>query len=485
MENITTIINVNQTSLDRFSEWYRGIHGYASFTVCFFGVIMNFFNIIVLTRKHMLTSTNTILTALAISDFVTMIVYMPTSLKLYCILEQISGDSTSCQSGGTGFTFYWAAYALFFLNMTVTMHSISIWLTVLLAFFRYMYICHNKIGKKLCTRRNTITAIIITYISCIILSIPAYMVSAIAEMNLSNSDNETHKTVKMYNLVQAQIDKDTNGLIFRITFISQAFCIKLIPCLLLIVLSSLLIHSIQVANRNNRRLQALGRRARENEKSKEHARTNIMLVLVCVLFFITEFPQGILSILSFAMEQSKFYENVYVKLGDLMDILALTNNAINFVLYCLMSNIFRQTFQSIFCKAICKNYKKFNSSLKNYNYSAYNYQTDATASFRLRSLKTRRNESYKAANGHNIAVAIEAANNTDHNNNNKRSSNDIVDKKLVRIDDNERNLESDVSPNKNKISINQLLSYERYKSTLLNKNNHFNESLAQQLTPLN
>ena len=35
--------------------------------------------------------------------------------------------------------------------------------------------------------------------------------------------------------------------------------------------------------------------------------------------------------------------------GDLMDIIALINNAINFILYCSMSKQFRDTFLGLFC----------------------------------------------------------------------------------------------------------------------------------------
>ena len=68
----------NYTRLDYFSDWYGSIHGYTSLVVCLLGVALNFFNIIVLTRKHMISSTNAILTALAVSDFMAMIVYIPT-----------------------------------------------------------------------------------------------------------------------------------------------------------------------------------------------------------------------------------------------------------------------------------------------------------------------------------------------------------------------------------------------------------------------
>ena len=74
-----------------------------------------------------------------------------------------------------------------------------------------------------------------------------------------------------------------------------------------------------------------------------------MLLIVIVLFLLTELPQAVLIILSMALEG--FFEHVYIPLGDAMDILALVNNAINFVLYCSMSRKFRRSlWKLIGCK---------------------------------------------------------------------------------------------------------------------------------------
>ncbi len=71
-----------------------------------------------------------------------------------------------------------------------------------------------------------------------------------------------------------------------------------------------------------------------------------MLLTVVFLFLVTEFPQGILNMLSGILPH--FVDEVYGPLGDLMDILALINNGINFILYCTMSKQFRDTFIQVF-----------------------------------------------------------------------------------------------------------------------------------------
>jgi hypothetical protein len=81
----------------------------------------------------------------------------------------------------------------------------------------------------------------------------------------------------------------------------------------------------------------------KKKKSNENLRTTVMLILVCILFLLAEFPQSILIFFSIIMDKS-FYNDVYMPLGDLLDIIALVNNSINFIIYCAMSKTFRDTF---------------------------------------------------------------------------------------------------------------------------------------------
>ncbi|KAG8226653.1 hypothetical protein J437_LFUL005305 [Ladona fulva] len=88
---------------------------------------------------------------------------------------------------------------------------------------------------------------------------------------------------------------------------------------------------------------AVRRRRRRTE------RTTRMLVAVLVLFLVTEFPQGVLGLMSGLFGRC-FFRYCYHIFGDLMDLLALLNGSINFILYCAMSRQFRQTFAQLFCK---------------------------------------------------------------------------------------------------------------------------------------
>lgn len=86
------------------------------------------------------------------------------------------------------------------------------------------------------------------------------------------------------------------------------------------------------------------------QSQSQSDRTTRMLLAILILFLITEFPSGILALAS-GIFGEPFFLNVYQPLGEIIDILALINSGINFILYCCMSRLFRKTFCKIFCPA--------------------------------------------------------------------------------------------------------------------------------------
>jgi len=132
----------------------------------------------------------------------------------------------------------------------------------------------------------------------------------------------------------------------------QALFVRLVPCIGLTVLSLLLVQTMREAEERRQNLR--GKSAAGTGKDGAGAggsdrktnRTTMMLLLVVVLFLVTELPQGVINLLSGLLPG--FVNQIYMALGDLLDILALINNGINFILYCSMSKQFRDTFVSVF-----------------------------------------------------------------------------------------------------------------------------------------
>lgn len=131
----------------------------------------------------------------------------------------------------------------------------------------------------------------------------------------------------------------------------QALFVRLVPCIGLTVLSLLLVQTMRQAEERRQNLRgkssAAGKDAAGGGTDRKTNRTTMMLLLVVVLFLVTELPQGVINLLS-GLLPAGFVNEIYMALGDLLDILALINNGINFILYCSMSKQFRDTFVSVF-----------------------------------------------------------------------------------------------------------------------------------------
>ncbi|KAL4221041.1 G-protein coupled receptor [Mactra antiquata] len=338
-------------ALRSFETMYKPIHGYLAASVCVFGVIANILNIIVLTRKNMVSSTNIILTGLAISDGLTMAFYFPWALQMYVI----HGTVVSSDRDTEGCAKYQLGYAI----LSVIVHSISIWLTVTLAVFRYVFIRFPRIGAQYCNVQRAKTAVItvavVVTIVCIPNSISYELKSDLAIMHgVGNDSNATIWWIDVKN------NTITDVVLQKFNFWVQAIFVKLLPCFLLTIFSVLLVRTMQDAEKRRKKMMTKNSVAdgetqpigTSSKRSRRSQRTTRMLLTVVILFLVTETPQGVMSLLNGLIQD--FFHHVYIPLGDLLDILALINNGINFVLYCTMSKQFRDTFITVFCRCFPK-----------------------------------------------------------------------------------------------------------------------------------
>ena len=319
-----------------FSLRYMDVHGYIAVVVCFWGVIANVANIVVLTRKNMTSCTNLILTWLAVADLLTMLSCLPINIHFY-IMKDPTLPFPSTRSST------WIRIMLFHVNFSVVCHTIAIWLTIMLAIFRFLYICCPSRGSQLCSMFRTKIGIAVIYVATAAICIPNYLVNTIKKTPYPGNGTGGNKTEYYFAFAQSDISEP---LLQKINFWIQALLIKLIPCLLLTILTIFLIYAMHDAHKRRMRLKSQGRKD-ESERAHEHNRTTAMLLAVVGLLLLTELPQGVLTLCSIFIED--FFLDVYWQLGDLLDIMALLNNSINFVLYCSMSRQFRDTFVKVFC----------------------------------------------------------------------------------------------------------------------------------------
>jgi len=166
--NPDTNVSVATSGLLQFSRSYSLIHGYLAIVVCICGTLANLANVIVLTRPKMTSSTNIILTWLAIADLLKMVAYLPFDVHFYVLCDPSLPFPSTLIKG-------WSVYLIFFINFSVVCHTATTWLTVTLAIFRCLCICLPIRGAKYCSLGRAKVAIFVVYASTILVCIPNYV----------------------------------------------------------------------------------------------------------------------------------------------------------------------------------------------------------------------------------------------------------------------------------------------------------------------
>ncbi|XP_068629939.1 G-protein coupled receptor dmsr-1-like [Battus philenor] len=343
-----------------FQRMYIKVHGYIALIICLLGSVANSVNIAVLSRKEMVSSTNSILTALAVADLLVMLDYIPLALHIYTKI----GSELHKNSYG------WAVFVYFHSIFSQTFHTISIWLTITLAVWRFIAIKFPQKNRILCNKRNTNIAIALAYVICPIMCLPIYFAMNIQEIpdTHSKENNRTYdikessmNTSHSYDPKYAISMTNNENLLTAIFWIYSVF-LKLIPCVVLSILSVCLIIKMKSSDRRRQKLlkkSALstseGEKTRLNDDSSgakkgsnvggRTDRTTRMLVALLGLFLATELPQALFGLLTAIAPH--LFQQCYYAFGEVMDLMALVGSAVNFVLYCSMSRQFRNTFRRL------------------------------------------------------------------------------------------------------------------------------------------
>ncbi|CAH8504783.1 unnamed protein product [Heterobilharzia americana] len=395
-------------SLETFGRVYGDMHGYITLVLCPICVLSNICIVIILNQRSIVSPTNFLLTSLAISDGLLMILYIP--FASYFLIGRHTRNSS----------YSWAVYLLFHISLQNFLHLSSSYIVVVIAVFRILYVRFLVKCQILCSMQRARLSVTLVLIISSVLSIPC-----VINHHIVRNSNED----EAYGYMVTYLD---NEMMLNYLYWNTAIFLKLLPLICLSVLSFMLIFTIRKQNSRMRKLKTqskvsrlasiatpcsstvsttitnstplvrienhldnisnknhnmnhdgnttttmkhtdmkispssssittakprinnvVARRKRnafENERDKvENRMTRFLLTIVCI-FMITLLPQAILLFLS-GLVGDCFTDTVYNALGDFMDLLTIVNNGINFILYCSMSHQFRTTFMQ-FCTQI-------------------------------------------------------------------------------------------------------------------------------------
>ncbi|KAE8740275.1 Myosuppressin Receptor 1-RA [Frankliniella occidentalis] len=331
------------------SAAYRDYHGYVSLVVCTAGILANAINLAVLTRPALATApVNRLLTGLAAADMLVMAEYAPFAAYLY-----LSPPRSHYSRAG-------ATFLLVHMHFSQLLHTASICLTLSLAAWRYIAVQFPQLAPRLCTDGRCWLALLLSLLTPLPLCAPSLLVFSVRETRRKRDDG---RLVSRFHVDLSEHARRHNQLLYELNLWFHAVLVKLLPCAILTAISISLMRTLYTAKQRKKQLsgqgqpvvklcpkQAHNNNARRSRAEKRADRTTRMLLAVLLLFLATEFPQGVLGLMSGVLGRC-FFRRCYQLFGEALDILALLNGAINFILYCAMSRQYRQTFRQLFSPA--------------------------------------------------------------------------------------------------------------------------------------
>ena len=139
--NITNIFN----ELD--IRYALPLYGYIMPALLVITMVANTLIVLVLSKRHMRTPTNTVLMAMALSDMLTLVFPAP----WLCYLYTFGNYRKPLQHLA-------ACYAHRIMHEIIPQyfHTASIWLTLALAIQRYIYVCHPPLARTWCTMDRSV-----------------------------------------------------------------------------------------------------------------------------------------------------------------------------------------------------------------------------------------------------------------------------------------------------------------------------------------
>lgn len=306
--------------------WFQYVAwGITGNTISAFGLIGNFFSVIVLANRRMRSSTSCYLIALAVFDSIVLI-----SLVLFLALPTIYNQTGQIEGYAKMYP-YMQPYAY---PTALTAQTCSIYTTVAFTVERFIAVCWPLKAAKMCTIQRTRKAILCIVICSIIYNIPRMFEWRVHE-TWNTYTNETDVSYE-------QTALGSNPTYRHVYFIyMHIFVMLVIPFITLAVLNTMLIRAVRQSE------HATGK---VNNRTKRENSLTIMLISVIIVFLICQVPSIVDNILMATLSPQTLATAPFVKLTCISSLMVITNSASNFYLYCVFGHKFRRVFCRIFCQ---------------------------------------------------------------------------------------------------------------------------------------
>ncbi|XP_015783782.1 sex peptide receptor-like [Tetranychus urticae] len=335
-QGIGLVVNVTK---DYPLEYAIIMFGYIMPFLLIVTLITNSLVVIVLAQREMRTPTNLVLLAMAISDMLTLLFPSPWYFYNYTLgyHSKILHPPVACY-----------AYHCMIEVIPAFFHTASIWLTLVLAGQRYIYVCHPTVAPKYCTPPKVARAIVTVFVLSLIVQASRFADRDFQEVTL-DSDSGPVYGCRFFTAtwVKRLFSEDAYYIFyysFRIIFVNIG------PCTALVILNLALFRALRRAQHKRKKLFQENRRS-ECKKLCDTNCTTLMLIVVVSVFLATEIPMAITTV-SHVIQNSL---DIHIASYEYLNLTILFSNFLimlsypfNFAIYCGMSRQFRETFKALF-----------------------------------------------------------------------------------------------------------------------------------------
>ncbi|CDS42678.1 sex peptide receptor [Echinococcus multilocularis] len=324
-------------------------------------IIINTLLCITLNRPTMQTPTNFLLLVISLADLFTGLLPLPIFVAF------LTDDFDKNLTIGKAFVTYYCTVVL-----PTLFHTISIWLTVLLAIQRFIYVVKPLSVRKhaICRYRGVSTSVVIVVILALLYNVNNFLTTfnagAVVCTDSLGTITKVHAKLFKCTPLKAPIQ-------FAILLL-RAFTVHITPCLLLCILTANMMAALRdIARKRNELLRKrneikiladkvrskdLPTESREN-KTRDRTRrrkasngdaykTSRIMLVVLLLFLVVEIPTTVLVVmysllLAFRATPPPFFAEV----REVCNLLIVFSYPCNFVIYFAMSKQFRIAFASL------------------------------------------------------------------------------------------------------------------------------------------
>ena len=280
------------------------------------GTIGNILSFIILTRKRMTGSTYSYLAVLAIADTI----YLYSALFRRWIRTLTGYDVLQVSN--------WSCKGITMLMYTASHYSV--WLIIAVTMERYIAVRWPLKAKTLCTKRRAIIVIISLLIG--IIGINSHIAWTFQVLPTANNSTFCAGERVIWPWVDA--------------------CLySFLPLLLITVLNGLIIQKVVAARKYRQHMSGQGQDRRQTQVDGG-VKLTIMLLTISFTFLVTTVPINIVLIIVAVFLPKDLTAQQYAKYTLLQTVVALlmyTNHSINFFLYCVTGQKFKQQLRRLFC----------------------------------------------------------------------------------------------------------------------------------------